>query len=63
MYERMYVCMYVFMYAHERPHTHAVDGSATLEPEPTQHINPTFVWTYIARHVWLHLIRHVCPDF
>ena len=28
---------------------------ATLEPEPTQHSKPTFVWPYIARHVWLHL--------
>jgi len=30
-------------------------AEATLEPEPTQHSKPTFVWTYIARHVWLHL--------
>ena len=33
MYERMYVCIYVY----ERPQTHALDGAATLEPNPTQH--------------------------
>jgi hypothetical protein len=36
--------------------------SVTLEPEQTQQSKPTFVWAYIARHVWLLLIRHVCPD-
>jgi len=36
--------------------------TATLEPEPTRHNKPTFVWAYMARHVWLLLIRHVCPD-
>jgi len=30
-------------------------SSATLEPEPKQHSKPTFVWAYVARHVWLHL--------
>ena len=30
-------------------------ATATLEPEQTQHSKPTFVWAYIARHVWLHL--------
>jgi hypothetical protein len=34
-------------------------AAATLETEPTQHSKPTFVWAYIARHMWLHLIRHV----
>ena len=33
--------------------------SATLEPEPTQHSKPTFVWAYIARHVLLHLRSRV----
>jgi len=37
--------------------------ATTLEPEPTQQSKPTFVWAFIARHVWLLLIRHVCPDF
>jgi len=37
-------------------------AAATLEPEPTQHSKPIFVWTYIAIYVWLYLIRHVCPD-
>jgi hypothetical protein len=37
-------------------------AAATLEPEPTQYIQPTFVWAYIARQVWLHLMRHVCPE-
>jgi len=34
-----------------------------LQPESTQHNKPTFVWAYIAIHVWLILIRRVCPDF
>jgi len=33
-----------------------------MEPEPTQNSEPTFVWAYIARHVWLRLIRHFCPN-
>jgi len=37
-------------------------AGAKPEPEQTQHSKPTFVWAYIARHVWLHLTRHVCPD-
>jgi hypothetical protein len=37
-------------------------GSVTFEPEPTQHSTQTFVWAYIARHVWLLFIRRVCPD-
>jgi hypothetical protein len=41
----------------------AAKAAATLEPDPTQHSKPTYVWAYIARHVWLFLIRHVCPDF
>jgi hypothetical protein len=41
----------------------AAKAAATLEPEPTQHSKPTFVWAYIARHVWLFLIRLVCTDF
>jgi len=41
----------------------ATKAAATLEPELTQHSKPTFVCAYIARHVWLFLIRHVCPDF
>jgi hypothetical protein len=48
--------------ASERPQTHAL-STASLVPEPTQHSKPTFVWAYIARHVWLLLIRHICPDF
>ena len=36
---------------------------ATQEPEPTQHSKPTFVWAYIARHVWLHLIRHKAAGY
>jgi hypothetical protein len=39
------------------------EGMATLEPEMTQHSKPTFVWTYIARHVWLLLIPHICSNF
>jgi hypothetical protein len=35
--------------------------AATLEPEPTKQRKP-FVCAYIARHVWLLLIRHVCLD-
>jgi hypothetical protein len=31
-------------------------AAATLEPESTQHSKPTFVWAYITRHMWLHLI-------
>ena len=39
------------------------NGMATLQPEQTLDSKPTFVWAYISRHVWLLLIRHVCPDF
>jgi len=39
------------------------NGTATLEPEPTHDGKPTLVWTYIFRHEWLRLIRHVCSDF
>jgi hypothetical protein len=28
-------------------------STATLDPEPTQHTKPIFVWAYIARHVCL----------
>jgi hypothetical protein len=41
----------------------ASEGMATLGPEPTQQSKPTFVWAYIARHVWLLLIPHICLDF
>jgi hypothetical protein len=37
-------------------------ATATLEPKLTQQSKPTFVWAYIARQVWLLLIRHVCPN-
>ena len=30
----------------------SLKAAATLEPEPTQHGKPTFVWAYIARLVW-----------
>jgi hypothetical protein len=27
------------------------EGTATFQPEPTQHSKPTFVWAYISRRV------------
>jgi hypothetical protein len=50
----------IFIYEGNRLHVPAAvaarsKATATLQPEPTQHSTPTFVWAYIARPVWLHL--------
>ena len=50
------------MQARERPQTYALGHVyITARTDTTKQTNA--VWAYIARHVWLLLIRRVCPHF